>query len=115
MQGALNASPVVVAELTQAVYGALQVLGVHFLSTEGSVATDEPGFRLPPQVQHHFQQLFQVFPLPQSRGYPHRQHVQHQLQLFPHCVMHRRQYHSSAYPSFPRLPGIQASCVCQST
>ena len=95
MQGTLDASPVVVAELAQPFNDGLQIGGVHFLGAKRGVAADETGFRLPAQIQYDFKQFFQVFTLPKRCGNTFRQHVQHKVQLFPHCVLHRRQYHSS--------------------
>ena len=91
VQRPFQAGAVVAAELAQAVDGRLQVGFLHFALREFGVAVDEPRFRRPPQVQHHFQQLFQIVPLPQRRGHPLGQHFQHLFQLIPGSFQRRRQ------------------------
>ncbi len=61
MQRALDAGPVIIAKAADAGDNILDVLFRHFPLVEDDFAIQKTGFRRSAQVQHDFNQLFEVF------------------------------------------------------
>ena len=70
VQRALNPGPIIAAKIADSLDHVIQIVPGNFLLIQGYVAGHQAGFGNPPQIQDHFQELSQVFPLAQRLGNP---------------------------------------------
>ena len=110
VEGALDAGPVVVAEIADLVGDVIEVAAADFFLVKVQVAGQEAGLGGPAQIEHHFEEFDDVVPFPKLVGNPGRQHLQQHIQLPLHRPFHRRQFRPPRAPcrEIPpaRQPGL---------
>ena len=105
MQGAFQAGPVVVAKIADLLHQMIQVFPANLLLVQCYVAGGKAGLRDTTQVQHYFQQFFQIFLFKQAILDPLRQHLQQSFQFFLDQLLRCCQFMPPPEPSRDTAPG----------
>lgn len=69
MESAFDPSPVIVAKMSNMIYDVSDLIVGNLDFTQRNLFTREPGFRVPAEVEYNLEEVSDVFPLTQGRGY----------------------------------------------